>query len=125
MNKNYIQLYSYEEAGNEYLQKNTFTPDRKLLMQTFIYDGKMDTSEELLLFELDYIVQEEKYTSLKRSMDKHFAKFHPSGSDSRWLIIEVEGRQEAKEAGSDSDLLFERLYDKFTRIVTYSSIPSG
>ncbi|NLY73313.1 MAG: hypothetical protein GX079_06450 [Tissierellia bacterium] len=125
MNKNYIQLYTYEEAGSVYLQKNTFTPDPRLIMQTYIYDGKMETCDELLLFELDYVVQKEKYATLSRSIDKHFDKLPSSGDNSRRLIIEYENTKLVKQAPPDQDLLFERLYDKFTRIVSYSSIPSG
>lgn len=125
MERIYIQIYTYEQDGGKYLQKNVFTEDLVLLMQTFIYDGSMEPEEELLLFELDYPVQEDKFRSLKRSLDKHFDGLAKSRDQERLLLIEEEGQREFRGAGVEPDLLFERLYDKFTRIVTYSSIPSG
>lgn len=125
MKRTYIQLYSYEQDGSELLQKNIFTEDLKLVMQTYIYDGSMEPNQDLLLFELDYPVQSDKFLSLKRSLDKHFASLKEAGDDSRILLIEDDNKSERRGAEEGLDPLFERLYDKFTRIVSYSSIPSG
>lgn len=123
--KKYIQLYSYEDEGASYLQKNIFGPDRRLYMQTYFHDGDMEAKEENLVFELDYLVQDDKYESLVRSMDKYFDNFHLSSDNSKRLLIEEDGNTQAREANPEGDPLFDRIYEKFTRIVSFSSIPSG
>ncbi|NLY36054.1 MAG: hypothetical protein GX046_02330 [Tissierellia bacterium] len=125
-NISYIQIYTYIQDSQELLQVNTFSPNHTLLMQTYLKGEEPLPEENLLLFELDYPVQEEKYLSLKRSLDNHFHELNDIGHGSRILALRKEGEEILKgPKPSGEDPIFERLYDKFTRIVTYSAIPSG
>lgn len=121
----YIQIYAYTQDGEDYLQVNTFLPDNTLLMQTYLKGEDLSPEKGVLLFELDYPVQEEKYASLRRSLEKHFEALPHQEGEGPILQIKRDNQLLAKSYSVGKDLLFDRLYDKFTRIVTYSSIPSG
>ena len=122
----YIQIYAYTQDSQELLQVNTFTPEKTLLMQTYLRGEDLSPEADMLLFELDYPVQEDKYLSLKRSLDNNFDQLSPQSEDREQLQIKTEDKQISKGPKKEGeDPLFERLFDKFTRIVTYSSIPSG
>lgn len=122
----YIQIYTYTQDYQEFLQVNTFTPEKTLIMQTFLGGDSFLAGDSLPLLELEYPVQEDKYLSLKRSLDNNFPCLSEKVEGSEELQIKVGELTISKgPKKGTADPLFERLFEKFTRIVTYSSIPSG
>ena len=122
----YIQIYTYTQDCQEFLQVNTFTPEKTLIMQSFVRGDNFLAGDNLPLLELEYPVQEDKYLSLKRSLDNNFSFLSEKVEGTEELQIKVGELIISKSSkNGEADPLFERLFEKFTRIVTYSSIPSG
>lgn len=124
-----IQGYRFKHEGNELLQINRFYPDQRLTISTYQLSSKsLAYSEDDLLYELEYPVQEEKLMSLRRKIAKEFFDL-PLGLASSPAFLALQGEDTIyRYAWIKEDLIsepFQKLHESILRIVSYSSIPSG
>ncbi|HHX02760.1 MAG TPA: hypothetical protein GX733_00505 [Tissierellia bacterium] len=122
------QSYRFTQDGQEFVQVNVFYPDLTLTMTTYMYLEGAEPSDDDILYELYYSVQESKYDSLQRHIEKSFSSLPDGLSQSPAYLQLANGKTERKYSWQSEGVMseaFQELDAFVTRIATYSSIPSG
>ncbi len=123
------QVYRFEQDGQDFIQVNSFSPDLTLRMATYMPPEGDELTDDDLLYDLYYSVQENKFGPLQRRFEKFFTLLPPGRPESPAYLEVAEGeemqRRYAWEQGEEVSEAFSELDSFVTRIVTYSSIPSG